>query len=205
MSVKTSPSEKRVAPDPWDIGFGAIVFVGALLALFVWFPSDIRGGFFNINQIGRPEPGDAFFPILLASALVLLSLVQMALVLLRPTPPDTAIQAKLTLDNVKFLGLFLIITASGLAIMFWFGPVVVWTMREAGLIDATYRQLTDTAPYKYLGYVVGGFLMTMTLIAWTEGRVRVLSVVTVSVLLALFILIFDILLNNVLLPPNAEF
>lgn len=203
--MNTSLPQKRVAPDPWDIGFGVIVFIGALLALFVWFPLDIRGGFFNINQIGRSEPGDAFFPILLASALALLSLIQMALVLLRPTPSDASVQAKLTLENVKFLTLFLIITSSGLAIMFWLGPVVVWAMRETGLIDATYRQLTDTAPYKYLGYVVGGFLMTISLIAWTEGRVRLLSVLTVSVMLALFILIFDILLNNVLLPPNAEF
>ena len=65
--------------------------------------------------------------------------------------------------------------------------------------------MTDTAPYKYLGYVTGGFLMTTTLIVWTEGKLRRVSVVSVLIVLAVSIIILDKLLTNVLLPPNADF
>lgn len=195
---------RRAAPDPWDVGFGVVVLAGSLLALFVWFPADIRGGFFHVNAIGRSEPGDAFFPILLTATLGLLSVVQLAMAILRP-PPDGECQPRLTVSNIRFLALFVAIVAAGLAIMFWLGPAVVWTMQALGLTEAEYRHLTDTAPYKYIGYVVGGFLMTVGLIVWGEGRLRRVGVVTVVVVLASAIVIFDVLLTNVLLPPNAEF
>lgn len=194
----------RAAPDPWDVGFGVVFLAGSLLALLVWFPADIRGGFFHVNAIGRSEPGDAFFPILLAATLVTLSVVQLTAAILRP-PPAGEPRLRLTVRNMRFLALFVAITAAGLAIMFWLGPVVVWGMQALGLTEAEYRHLTDTAPYKYIGYVVGGFLMTVGLIVWGEGRIRRVGLVTVIVVLATAIVIFDVLLTNVLLPPNAEF
>ncbi|RMD62601.1 MAG: hypothetical protein D6826_06995 [Alphaproteobacteria bacterium] len=204
---KSEPDRrKRTAPDPWDIGFGAVLLAGSLLALFVWFPADIRGGFFHVNAIGRSEPGDAFFPVILASTLALLSAVQLALAVLRPRPPAAdAASGRLTARNLRFLVIFIAITATGLAVMYWLGPLVVWLMRAWGLSDAEYRHLSDTAPYKYIGYVVGGFLMTLGLIVWSEGRIRRGAIVTVVVVLAMAITIFDLLLTNVLLPPNAEF
>jgi len=57
---------QRPVRDPWNIGFGAVASIAALIALFIWIPYDIKGGFIEINQIGKPEPGDAFFPIILA-------------------------------------------------------------------------------------------------------------------------------------------
>lgn len=197
---------KRAAPDPWNIGFGAIVFVGALLALFVWFPADIPTGFFYINAIGREEPGDAFFPILLASLLAVLSCVHLAISLFRwRAGVEAPRSGRLTAENLRFLVIFLVITAVGLAVMYLLGPLAVFLLNEAGLLDGSYRQFTDTAPYKYVGYVTGGFMMTIALIAWTEGRVRPTSVATVLMTLATAIIIFDVLLKNILLPPNADF
>ena len=186
------------------MGFGVVFLAGSLLALFVWFPADIRGGFFHVNAIGRSEPGDAFFPILLAATLAALSVVQLATAILRP-PPGSEPQPRLTVRNIRFLALFVAIIAAGLVIMFWLGPTVVWVMQALGLTEAEYRHLTDTAPYKYIGYVVGGFLMTVGLIVWGEGRLRRVGLVTVIMVLAMAIIIFDVLLTNVLLPPNAEF
>lgn len=206
MSVSDTDNRAGTAPDPWDIGFGAVVLVGALVALFVWFPADIRGGFFHTNAVGRREPGDAFFPIILASTLAVLSVIQIALALLRPrASTEDAPQARLTAQNLKFLATFLAFSGVGLAIMYWLGPLTVSVMQALGLTDADYRNLSDTAPYKYLGYVVGGFLMTVGLITWSEGRVRRGALITVIVVLATAIIVFDVLLNNVLLPPNAEF
>lgn len=202
MSAGGTQNQGRRKPDPWDLGFGAVVLAAALLALFVWFPADIRGGFYHVNAIGKTEPGDAFFPVLLAVTLAVLSGVQLLLSLLRGAP---ATGGRLTARNLRFLATFVAICGLGLLIMYALGPVTVWLLRELGLLDAQYRNLTDTAPYKYLGYLAGGFLMTLALIAWTEGRIRLVAVITVLAVQAVAILIFDGLLTNVLLPPNAEF
>ncbi len=194
------------APDPWDIGFGVLVLAGALLAIFVWFPADIKGGFFNTTPLGRIEPGDAFFPVLLAATLAVLSILQVTVSLLRGSPtPSKGSLGRLTPANIRFLIIFTAICAGGLAIMFVLGPAVVWGMRELGLTEAEYRHLTDTAPYKYIGFIVGGFLMTVTLIGWTEGRLRPAGIIAVVAVLVVAIVVFDVLLTNVLLPPNAEY
>lgn len=199
--------QQRMTPDPWNIGFGVVTLAAALLALFVWFPLDIKGGFIQTNLTGNLEPGDAFFPILLAAALVALSLVQISAALFNRQsssagqPDETG---RLSARNLMFLARFFAILAAGLAIMFWFGPLVTTGLGAMGLIDQSYRQLVDTVPYKYLGYLIGGFAMTATLVWWTEGRLRPRAVYTVIAVLAACVLIFDILLDNILLPPNAD-
>lgn len=197
-------TKRRKAPDPWDIGFGAVVLAASVLALTVWFPADIPTGFFHINAIGREEPGDAFFPIILAALLAVLSTIQLAQAIWRGRDPAIP-RGELTIDNLRFLALFLAIVGGGLAIMYGLGPIIVTALSALGDLDATYRQLSDTAPYKYIGYVAGGFAMTLALIAKTEGRIRWAGVVTVGLTLIVAILIFDVLLKNVLLPPNADF
>ncbi len=202
----SNDTSQRYAPDPWDIGFGVVVLVGSLLALFVWFPADIPTGFFFTNAIGREEPGDAFFPIILATLLAILSAIQLVSALFknRTEDPSTA-PAVLTLRNLRFLLIFTFIMAAGLSVMYWLGPLTVSLLKASGVVDADYRQLTDTAPYKYIGYVVGGFLMTIVLIAWTEGQIRPRSMLAVLITLTVAIIIFDVVLKNVLLPPNADF
>lgn len=199
--------QQRMAPDPWNMGFGVVTLAAALLALFVWFPLDIKGGFIQTNLTGNLEPGDAFFPILLAAALVALSLVQITAALFNRQSPSAA-QAgdtgRLSASNLKFLACFFAILAAGLAIMLWFGPLLTTGLGTIGVIDQSYRQLVDTVPYKYLGYLVGGFAMTTTLVFWTEGRLRPRAVYSVIAVLAACVLIFDILLDNILLPPNAD-
>ncbi len=198
-----SADGRRPARDPWNIGFGAVVLVSALLALTVWFPNDIKGGFIDLNQVGKPEPGDAFFPVILASMLLVLSAAQLlgALFGRKPQAPS----GKLTAENLKFLVVFYVIVLIGLTVMYWLGPLVVETLRSMGAIDQTYRQLVDTRPYKYLGYVTGGFIMSIGLIVWAEGGVRRSAVLSVVIVQALLILILDVLLRNIQLPPNADF
>ena len=199
-------TRKRSAPDPWDIGFGVVVLAGALLALFVWFPADIPTGFFFVNAIGREEPGDAFFPIILALLLLVLSIIHLGQSFYRSWQGNAVpATGELTLDNFKFLGAFMIIMAISLAIMYWLGPLTVMALNVIGWLDTSYRALSDTVPYKFIGYVVGGFVMTITLIAWTEGRIRWAGVLSVLITLTVAILIFDLLLKNVLLPPNADY
>ncbi len=205
MSETPKIRQERSAPNPWDIGFGAIVLCLAVLALFVWFPNDINGGFMQVSAIGRDEPGDAFFPIILGVLLGGLGALQLGLSLLGRSLRTDDENPIIHCDNLVFLAKFLAIVGVGLFCMYWMGPLTVSALNALGVLDGTYRQLIDTAPYKYIGYVVGGFGMTAAIIIWTEGEVRRVALMTVALVLLVSILIFDIALTNVLLPPNGEF
>lgn len=206
MSVANQ--SQRAAPNPWDIGFGAVVLAASTAALLFWFPNDIKGGFIETGIGGKPEPGDAFFPVLLGIALLGLSVVHLVVTILGRAPRSPFLDesaGRLTPGNLSFFFLFHAIVVAGLAIMYWLGPLTVQALNAFGTIDVGYRQLVDTAPYKYLGYLVGGFLMTITLITWAEGGLRRRAVFTAALVLAVLVLIFDILLTNIQLPPNANY
>ena len=200
---------RREAPDPWDVGFGAALLALAVAALSWWFPHDIKGGFIEASVGGRRVPGDAFFPVLLAVALAVLAAVQVLLALLgrgarapaRDADPDAG---RLTARDMRFLASFHVVVLSGLALMYGLGPAAVAAAKALGLTDLDYRQLADTAPWKYLGYLAGGFVMTAGLIVYSEGRLRRRALVTVVIVLVCAVLLFDVALTNVLLPPNAD-
>ncbi len=197
---------KAGALNPWDIGFGAALLAFALWALFFWFPADIPTGFFFINSVGREEPGDAFFPIILASLLAGLSVIQIILSWRSRQPRAEGREAGgITLPNLKFLAGFLAVVGIGLGLMYWLGPLTVAVLNAAGVLEGTYRNFSDSVPYKYLGYVAGASVMTLVLIAWAEGRVRPVALMTVIAVIVVAILLFDVALRNVLLPPNADF
>lgn len=201
--MASSADCRPTARDPWDIGFGAVVLLAALISLLVWFPNDIKGGIIEINATGKPEPGDALFPVILAVLLMILGAGQLIFALFGNK--QQAPSGRLTSANLKFLvGLYAIV-ACGLAIMYWLGPLVAEVLRAAGVIEHGYRQLTDTVPIKYLGYVTGGGLMTVGLIIRAEGTVRPRAVIVVLAVLVVLIILLDGLLYNVQLPPNADY
>ncbi len=204
MGGKAQKTE--AAPDPWDIGFGAALFVFALLALFVWFPNDIRGGFVELDHAGKREPGDAFFPVLLTGAILVLSATHvLKSLLLRRRSDESETAARLSRDDLVFLVLFNLLVCAGLAAMYWLGPLAVAVAGFFSGSDLTYRQLVDTVPYKYIGYGIGGFVMTATLIAWAEAGLRWQAILAVVTVIAASIIVFDVLLFNVQLPPNADY
>ena len=196
----------QAAPDPWDIGFGAVLFIFALFSLLIWFPLDIRGSFVETDHAGKLEPGDAFFPVLLAGAILLLSAIHIfKALILRRQPTQTDAQGRLTRDDLVFLVLFNVAVVCGLTLMYWLGPLTIAAANFVMGTDLTYRHLVDTVPYKYVGYCVGGFVMTASLIAWAEAGLRWRAVVAVLTVISAAIIVFDILLINVQLPPNADY
>jgi hypothetical protein len=50
------------------------------------------------------------------------------------------------------------------------GPLTVDAINAVGGEIGSYRQLRDTVPYKYLGYLAGGTVMVGGLIAAVEQR-----------------------------------
>lgn len=198
--------KKQTALNPWELGFGAVTFISAMLMLTVWIPNDMLGGFIDPDPTGKLEPGDAFFPTLVAVTLLILSLIQLGNAAINRVKLNAEPGiGKLTLEDMKFLSIFYIIVLGGLTIIYWLGPLTVDALRGLGLLDLTYRQLIDTPPYKYLGFLAGGFGMTCGLIYMAEKKLRPVAIFAVLGVLAGAILIFDILLSNVQLPPNADF
>ncbi|CUH75036.1 Tripartite tricarboxylate transporter TctB family protein [Tritonibacter multivorans] len=186
----------------WEIGIGLTGLLFALFSLFFWFPNDIQGAFMETTRAGKPEPGDAFFPVLLAGFIAFIAAIQIVSALLkRDQEAQGSDYPRLDGENIKFLALFLAIILGSLAVVYWIGPLAVWLTQE----ELTYRQLVDTAPYKYLGVVVGGFALTFSLISWAEGRLRARSAVVSALLILVLILVFDVALTNIQLPPNADF
>lgn len=204
---KARADNQQASADAGSPAFGVVLSALALLALFVWFPSDIKGGFVGTNYAGKTEPGDAFFPVLLACTIFALGLVSILLSLSRqrPTKIVQPVTGTITLADVKFLCVFHAIVLSGLGVMFWLGPAVVEVANGLRGTDATYRQLIDTPPYKYIGYVAGGGMIATCLIAWTQGGFRIRSFAIVLAVLGVLIGLFDGLLTNVQLPPNADY
>jgi hypothetical protein len=200
----TASADNRPATrDPWDIGFGVVVLAVAVVALTVWFPNDIRGGVIVLGATGKPEPGDAFFPVILASLMGLLGAIQVCFALFKPSARAQA--GRLDSGNAVFMAGFCVIVGVGLALMYWCGPAVVGALKSVGLTEHDYRQLTDTAPFKYIGYVVGGFVMTVAIVVRAEGMVRPRALLAVVLVIAFLVFVIDGLLSNVQLPPNAEY
>ena len=186
----------------WELGIGLFGLLFAAIVVLIWVPHDIKGAFLETTRAGKPDPGDAFFPVLLGIMIGVISLLQILSAFLRSQEDrDPSHYARLRPVNMRFLAIFTSILAVSIGVLFWTGPLFVWIF-ETGV---TYRQMVDTAPYKYIGLSLGGFLMTFTFIAWAEGRLRWRSAVVSVALIAFLILIFDGLLDNIQLPPNADF
>jgi hypothetical protein len=188
----------RAAPSArgFDIGFGVVAALFAAVALWVWFPVDIRGGFIERGVSGDPAPGDAFFPTLLAWGILALGALQCANALLR-SPPESA--GALRLGDLGFLAGFATLFAAAIALMATTGPVLAELFS-----DRSYRQLSATPPWSYSGFLLGGLLLGYAPIAVIERRIRWRGLLIVAAALAVLVVIFDLLLSGVRLPPNAD-
>lgn len=173
-----------------DLWLGIFTIVAALALLFLWIPFDVETGI--VERVRRRlVVGDALGPTL-AGVVILLG---GALTWLRPDPKAT----KLTHRNLVWVLLLFGVLGLGLTLMRFAGPTI------AGLVsEAPYRSLRTTPPWSYLGYLIGGTVMTGSLIFLCEKRFR-LGAIVVSALAALAIALFyDLPFDTLLLPPNGD-
>lgn len=190
------------APDYWQRGFALVMTLGAIVALVVWFPNDIRGGFIETNQVGTAAPGDAFFPVMLAILILILSAGLLANSFLGASGQPRL--GYLSVSNFVFIGKIFAAVAIGLTLMTWLGPLTVLAQNSLTDSDATYRALSDTAPYKYIGYIGGGMFISLMLIRYAAGSISKRSILVVLLVIAALVLALDGLLTNVQIPPNAD-
>lgn len=176
------------------LALGCIAFA-ALLA-FVWIPQDTGSGLV-IKQRGRLSVGDGLAPTLAAAMIGLGGL----LVLLQPTKKNPH---GISHNNILFLLRFLATCAIAIILMRWVGPACISLTNWASGGDLEYRLLRDTAPWKYLGYVVGGTFLTAALIATVEGKLSWRTVVISLLAVCTLIALYDVPFDDLQLPPNGD-
>lgn len=172
---------------------GLLFLVFALAVAFVWVPLDTETGI--IEKVRRQTNiGDALAPTVAAFFIGLGGLI---LILFERKAPD---QPHISLLNLRFISLQMGILVLGFLIMLYAGPALV-ALTGA---ESEYRLLRDTAPWKYIGYFLGGTLIVCGLISQAEGRFSARSlIIAVGVVLAL-IVIYDLPFDDLLLPPNGD-
>lgn len=172
------------------LSLGCIGF--ALVLALVWAPLDSGTGL--IHKVRRQVSiGDALAPTL-AAAMIGVGGVMVFL------ERRAAEQPRLTRGNMLFLLRFLTILAIGFALMRWTGPALVGLLGA----DHDYRSLGDTAPWKYMGFFIGGSAMIAALIAGSEGRLSLRTLVIAVAAIVGLILLYDLPFDDLLLPPNGD-
>ncbi|WP_204114478.1 hypothetical protein [Shimia biformata] len=170
------------------LGLGCIAF-GLLIAL-IWVPFDTDTGLVERSR-GRYIVGDSLAPTL-AAVFILLS----GLMLLVERRDGDARPSR---NNLIFIGVMIACGVLSILVMRYSGPLVALL---SGADE--YRLLRDTAPWKYIGFVLGGVTMICGMIAFVEGRFSLRAFWIALAAVAGIILLYDVPFDDVLLPPNGD-
>lgn len=163
------------------VGFG-------LVTVFVWTPLDTVTGLVE-HVRGRSALGDALAPTIAGT------IITAAGLWLAAKPSDGA---RISGANFGWLGMLALVVTGGLLAMRWTGPAI------ALLADSDYRLLRGTAPWKYIGFVLGGAGLVLGLMMLVERRFvwsRLLIALGLALALALGC---DLVFEDLLLPPNGD-
>lgn len=184
----------RLTPDR-VIGLLAIVL--GVVAILWWVPAD-TGSPLMERVRGRLRIGDAMAPTLALAILVLGGLV-----LLFETHRARH-SIRLSPRSLIFMVHCLVVIATAFALMRWFGPIVVAGWAAMTDSTATYRELQDTVPWKYLGFLVGGTFLVATPIVLCERRLSLRAALIGLISAAAIIAVYDLPFDDLLLPPNGD-
>jgi len=178
------------------VGLLFVVFAGVTLAF--WIPADIDSGI--IEKVRRREKmGDALFPTAIAAGILLVSLIHIASGIFSDSREKPS-----AVPGGRFILRFIVIVGGALLLMRYAGPLLIELLNLIGMEDASYRQLRDTAPYKYVGFVCGGMVLVVGLTALIQGRPSRTAFLVAVVSIAVLILLYDVPFDNLLLPPNGD-
>lgn len=185
--------------DPWSLGVAALVAAFALATLIFWIPADIESGVVETFR-RRVIIGDALAPTVVAIGMLAVAGPLAATELLRPRRESAPFDGQ----SVAFVVRIVAAIALALALMVYTGPLTVDAINAAGGDIGSYRQLRDTVPYKYLGYLAGGTVMVGGIVAVVEQRLTRGAAVAAVLAVLVHIVLYDLPFDDVLLPPNGD-
>lgn len=175
----------RLSADTWL----ALFFLTFAIALvLVWVPLDTGTGL--VEKVRRKfEIGDALGPTVAGAVIA----IGAAMVLFQPGQGPA-----LTPKNAIWLAWLVGLFAVSLLLMRYAGPVAfAWT--ESG-----YRPLRATAPWNYIGFLLGGTVLVggLTGIAMRRLSMRDFAIGFVAALI--IALLYDLPFDDLILPPNGD-
>lgn len=186
-----------------EMTIAAIFLIAALITVFIWVPFDSETAMIETFR-RQTNMGDAFLPIVAGALICVCAAVQFLLSFRRTEDSDTE-DPVIDGNALAFLFQLTGITVGSLLLMYWAGPLAVSLfVFQTGDEVLTYRQMRGTYPYKLLGFALGGFTLVFFTAALIEGKTKVARVVSSLLVVAALISVFDLPLDNVLLPPNGD-
>lgn len=183
-----------------NLWLGGLLFCAAIFALFVWIPADVESSIIEKVR-SQKRIGDALAPSVACAILALGSLLLIVKSWGQPT------DIELNVNNIKFLIILLLIVGCSLFVMRYSGSTLLSTLQTLGIVENThdYRALRDTAPWKYIGYFCGGFILVFGLIWLMQGRIYLKSILITIASVITLIALYDLPFDNLLLPPNGDY
>ncbi len=173
------------------IGLGCLAL--GLVVAFIWVPLDTDTGL--IEKVRRRVSiGDALAPTIAAA------FVGLGGLLLLLSERNAEVQPFPSRNNLRFVLFFLVMLVIVFGVMRWAGPFAVQLTGS----DEPYRTLRDTAPWKWIGFALGGFGLVVSLISAVERRLRLRTVIIGVAAVIALIAIFDLPFDDLLLPPNGD-
>ncbi len=186
------PPLKDAARGTLILSLGLLAF--ALVIAFVWVPLDTDTGL--IEKVRRRVTvGDSLAPTL-AAAFIGLGALMMVF--------ERGEAEILTWANLRFIAMLLGAFAVAFGLMRWTGPAAVLLVNGITGQELEYRLLRDTAPWKYLGFLVGNTLLIGALISAVQGRVTGRAVLIAVLATVALIVLYDVPFDDLLLPPNGD-
>ncbi|MEZ5659307.1 MAG: hypothetical protein R3E83_12515 [Burkholderiaceae bacterium] len=182
---------------------GALALAFALVLLLLWIPADVESGVIETFR-RRTTIGDAMLPTMLGYGIGAIGLWLLLRPRRAPSPDGPGADSNDTgfgLQNLRFLIWMAAVLVACLLAMRWTGPIVA---DLAGSAEGGYRSLRDTVPWKYLGYLVGGFLLLSALLIRLNGGMRIRWLMIALVCVVVLMLLIDVPFDDLLLPPNGD-
>lgn len=185
-----------------EIWIALVCLVLALVVLFLWVPFDSETP--SIYTFRRTTYiGDAMLPMVAAAGIAICAAVHLVLSWRRARSNEIA--SPFDSLTAVFFVIFTGISAVSLVVMYWSGPAALAIFGPSGDEAVSYRQMRSTMPWKYIGFVLGGFIMVFGITSLIEGRVTLKRAISALLAIVALILIFDVPFDTILLPPNGDF
>ena len=188
----------------WTFGLAIFFIIASLISLLVWIPNDIETGV--IEKFRRQITiGDAMAPTMVAWGVLFVSIALLIDAILSSRAPRASENSVMDAQSFVFLFKLTIVIIIALLLMFYGGPLLVDFLNLVNGESNNYRLLKGSPPYKYIGYILGGFVMVFGSIGVVENKFSTngawLSIIAVTVLT----LLYDVPFDNLLLPPNGDY
>jgi len=188
----------------WTFGLAIFFIIASLISLFVWIPNDIETGV--IERFRRQITiGDAMAPTMVAWGVLFVSIALLIDAILSSRAPRASENSVMDAQSFVFFFKLTFVIVIALLLMLYSGPLLVEFLNLMNGESNNYRLFKGSMPYKYIGYILGGFVLIFSSIGLVENKFSTngawLSVIAVAVLTFLY----DVPFDNLLLPPNGDY